>query len=62
MAAHGANVRVVAPDLRTALLTEVGLEDPEPAGARPLVSDTPVPFWQDVIDGLAWASETAART
>ncbi len=62
LAAHGANVRVVAPDLRTALLAEVGLEDPDLPGGRPPVSATPVPFWQDVIDGLAWASDTATRS
>ena len=69
---YGADVRVMAPDLRAGLLRELGLEDPDPA--RGQVSDQapatdqapasrpapgPVPFWQDVIDGLAWAPEVA---
>ena len=67
---YGADVRIVAPDLRTGLLRELGLEDPDPAGApatdhapasRPATE--PVPFWRDVIDGLAWAQEiVGART
>jgi len=61
LAAHGANVRVVAPDLRAALLAELGLEDPDTAGVRPPAGHAPVPFWKDVIDGLAWASEAVDR-
>jgi hypothetical protein len=56
IAAYGADVRIVAPDLRAGLLLELGLDDPEP-GRHPVVA--PVAFWQDVIDGLAWAREVA---
>jgi hypothetical protein len=61
LAAHGASVRVVAPDLRAALLAGLELEDPDAAGGVPPVTAPPVPFWQDVIDGLAWASEAVDR-
>ena len=54
-------MRVVAPDLRAALLAELGLEDPDTAGVRPPAGHAPVPFWKDVIDGLAWASEAVDR-
>jgi hypothetical protein len=55
---YGADVRVMAPDLRAGLLRELGLEDPEPAQV-PRPAPGPVPFWQAVIDGLAWALEIA---
>ena len=57
IAVHGADVAVVAPDLRSGLLRELGLVDPgraaavEPAGQLP----ERIPFWSDVIDGLHWA-------
>lgn len=62
LAAHGAEVSFVAPDLRRGLLRELGLS--EDSGAVPNRAPEPptrVPFWSDVADGLAWFSpETAA--
>jgi hypothetical protein len=54
---YGADVRILAPDLRAGLLRELGLEDPE-AERRPAVA--PIPFWQDVLDGLGWVQDGAA--
>ena len=59
LAVHGSDATVVAPDLRAALSLELGLVDPDlpavsartAAAARPV---PPVPFWQDVVDGLRW--------
>lgn len=57
---YGADVRVLAPDLRSGLLRELGLDDPEDAAGR--VTPGPIPFWQDVVNGLAWAQDMAVRT
>lgn len=59
LAVHGASVAVVAPNLRTGLLRELGLAEPAAGGAA--ADDAPpdgaadrIPFWSDVADGLAW--------
>ena len=67
IAVHGADASLIAPDLRGALLRELGLADPDrpveaddadQAGQRradPPASAAPrIPFWSDVIDGLVW--------
>jgi hypothetical protein len=59
ISAYGADVRIVAPNIRAGLLLELGLDDPEPGGPP---SVAPIAFWQDIVDGLAWAPEAIART
>jgi hypothetical protein len=67
LAIHGSVATVVAPDLRAALLRELGLADPDPdpdpdralgrgaAGPDPTGPVGPaIPFWGDVVDGLRW--------
>lgn len=50
---YGSDVIVYAPGLRAYLPNELGLSPPSTSGkghARPV---DPIPFWQDVIDGLS---------
>ncbi len=55
-AVHGADVAVIAPDLRGGLLRELGLGEasgPGLDGAPPPVAER-IPFWSDVADGVPW--------
>ena len=76
IALHGADAALMAPDVRAGLLRELGLADPDlpdEADHRDQVGEAPVeppapvvpriPFWSDVIDGLAWLPPgVSART
>jgi hypothetical protein len=56
LAVHGADVAVLAPDLRSGLLRELGLgegSDPDQAGWAPPTTER-IPFWSDVAEGLPW--------
>ena len=74
IAVHGADAALFAPDLRGTLLRELGVADPDrPAAAdadedggtlanpaAAAASNARIPFWSDVIDGLAWLPTGAA--
>jgi hypothetical protein len=57
LAVHGADAAVVAPDVRTGLLRELGLADPD--GERDTVFRESIPFWSDVVDGIPWLATSA---
>lgn len=53
IAIHGADASIVAPDLRAALLRELGLADPDGEAAAEVETQR-IPFWSDVVEGLPW--------
>ncbi|MHB8958536.1 MAG: SMI1/KNR4 family protein [Candidatus Limnocylindrales bacterium] len=55
-AVHGADMALMAPDLRRGLLRELGLGDsgdPDLGDAASTAVER-IPFWSDVADGLPW--------
>jgi len=74
IAVRGADAAVIAPDVRAAILRELGLADPDLPGAlgewdagRASGGAPPgpgglerIPFWSDVVDGLPWMPPTVA--
>jgi hypothetical protein len=56
LAIHGADASIVAPDLRSGLLRELGLEDRSTADAAGGPSAVPeaIPFWSEVVAGVPW--------
>ncbi len=60
MAIHGTDATVVASDLRSGLLSELGLAGPTPPSAGDtagpaIPADGPaIPFWSDLVGGIPW--------
>lgn len=53
---RGADVAVVAPDVRRGLLLELGLAEEGGAGASPEAVADRVPFWSDLEGGIPWVA------
>jgi hypothetical protein len=53
---YGSDVIVYAPGLRAYLPSELGLSPPSTPGYESAGTEEPIPFWQDVIDGLSGAA------
>lgn len=68
LAIHGADASIVAPDLRSGLLRELGLEDgsaaADGAGVPVSAPDVPeaIPFWSEVVAGVPWLPRGGAAS